>query len=133
MSMSIQRWEKELCCKCGNTSQWNTSLFRIPPTLIMGQVRQPEGQMQSLGASQTMLLFYKVDTISYFITASGHRLPKSSSFLTISFLPVSCPSKRGYLASTLAHVMLPLARSRTTLGSSETWGKTKEKSKNQST
>lgn len=47
---------------------------------------------------------------------------KCSHSSIVSFLPVSCPSKRGYLASTSAHVMLPLARSRTTVGSSETWG-----------
>lgn len=68
-------------------------MFRIPPTLIRGQVRQPEGQMQSLGASQTMLCFYKVDTISYFITASGHRLPKSSSFLDYLFFTSLLPFK----------------------------------------
>ena len=52
---------------------------------------------------------------------------------TASFFPVSWPSKTGYLASTSAHMMLPLARSRTTPGSSETWGKRKEKSQNQPT
>ena len=50
-----------------------------------------------------------------------------------SFFPVSWPSKTGYLASTSAHMMLPLARSRTTLGSSETWGKRKKKFQNQPT
>lgn len=61
---------------------------------------------------------------------SCQKCPHSS---IVSFFPVSWPSKRGYLASTSAHVMLPLARSRTTLGSSETWGKSKEKSQSQPT
>lgn len=92
--------------------------------------------MQSLGAI-AMLFFCKVDmnTVRVIfllaqVVKSYRNCPHSS---IVSFLPVSCPSKRGYLVSTSAHMMLPLARSRTTLGSSETWDKRKEKSKSQPT
>lgn len=61
-----------------------------------------------------------VDMMSYLLARWSQAASRSHSS-TVSFLPVSCPSKSGYLASTSAQVILPLARSRTTLGSSETW------------
>lgn len=38
----------------------------------------------------------------------------------VSFLPVSCPSKMGYLLSTTAQLSVPLAKSRMIPGSSLT-------------
>lgn len=41
---------------------------------------------------------------------------------TVSFLLVSCPSKMGYLLSTSAQLNVPLDKSRTIAGNSQTWG-----------